>query len=81
MKRTGDVTILGTVVYGVAISTTTFTLRSRTSLASTQMNNQSKASTIVGDEKNVQRVSPTRVCKKLQTVNKQLKRSLHTSVT
>ena len=44
MKRTSDVTILGTVVYGVSISTITFTLRSRTSLGSTQMNNQSKAS-------------------------------------
>ena len=44
MKRTSDVTILGTVVYGVSISTTTFTLRSRTSLGSMQMNNQSKAS-------------------------------------
>ena len=44
MKRTSDVTILGTVVYGVSISTTTFTLRSRMSLGSTQMNNQSKAS-------------------------------------
>ena len=44
MKKTSDVTLLGTVVYGVLISTTTFTLRSRTSLGSTQMNNQSKAS-------------------------------------
>ena len=43
-KRTSDVTILGTVVYGVSISTTTFTLRSCTSLGSTQMTNQSKAS-------------------------------------
>ena len=34
VKRTSDVTILGTVVYGVSISTTTFTLRSRTSLGS-----------------------------------------------
>ena len=44
MKRTSDITILGTVVYGVSISTTTFTLRSCTSLGSTQMNNQSNAS-------------------------------------
>ena len=44
MKRTSDVTILGTVVYGVSISTSIFTLRLRTSLGSTQMNNQSKAS-------------------------------------
>ena len=44
MKRTSDVTALGTVVYSVSISTTTFTLRSRTSLGSSQMNSQSKAS-------------------------------------
>ena len=79
MKRTSDVTILGTVVYGVSISTTTFTLRSRTSLGSTQMNNQSKASKsdrywVMTSEKrsptyvvyhfDTQRLSPTRVCKK-----------------
>ena len=44
MKRTSDVTILGTVVYSVTISTTTFTLRSHMSLGSMQINNQSKAS-------------------------------------
>ena len=81
MKRTSDVTILGTVVYGVSISTTTFTLRSRTSLGSTQMNNQSKASKsdrywVMTSEKrsptyvvyhfDTQRLSPTRVCKKIQ---------------
>ena len=79
MKRISDVTILGTVVYGVSISTTTFTLRSRTSLGSTQMNNQSKASKsdrywVMTSEKrsptyvvyhfDTQRLSPTRVCKK-----------------
>ena len=79
MKRTSDVTILGTVVYGVSISTTTFTLRSRTSLGSTQINNQSKASKsdrywVMTSEKrsptyvvyhfDTQRLSPTRVCKK-----------------
>ena len=78
MKTTSDVTILGTVVYGVSISTTTFTLRSRTSLGSTQMNNQSKASKsdrywVMTSEKrsptyvvyhfDTQRLSPTRVCK------------------
>ena len=69
MKRTSDVTILGTVVYSVSISTTRFTLRSHKSLGSTQMNNQSKASK--GDlprslemKKNLQWLSPTRVCKK-----------------
>ena len=82
MKRTSDVTILGTVVYGVSISTTTFTLRSRTSLGSTQMNNQSKASQsdrywVMTSEKrsptyvvyhfDTQRLSPTRVCKKLKS--------------
>ena len=79
MKRTSDVTILGTVVYGVSISTTTFTLRLRTSLGSTQMNNQSKASKsdrywVMTSEKrsptyvvyhfDTQRLSSTRVCKK-----------------
>ena len=79
MKRTSDVTILGTVVCGVSISTTTFTLRSRTSLGSTQINNQSKASKsyrywVMTSEKrsptyvvyhfDTQRLSPTRVCKK-----------------
>ena len=79
MKRTSDVTILGTVVYGVSISTTTFNLRSRTALGSTQMNNQSKASKsdrywVMTSEKrsptyvvyhfDTQRLSPTRVCKK-----------------
>ena len=79
MKRTSDVIILGTVVYGVSISTTTFTLRSRTSLGSMQMNNQSKASKsdcygVMTSEKrsptyvvyhfDTQRLSPTWVCKK-----------------
>ena len=83
MKRTSDVTILGTVVYGVSISTTTFTLRSRTSLGSTQMNNQSKASKsdlywVMTSEKrsptyvvyhfDTQRLSPTRVCKKKESL-------------
>ena len=85
MKRTSDVTILGTVVYGVSISTTTFTLRSRTSLGSTQMNNQSKASKsdrywVMTSEKrsptyvvyhfDTQRLSPTRVCKKCKYLMK-----------
>ena len=87
MKRTSDVTILGTVVYGVSISTTTFTLRSRTSLGSTQMNNQSKASKsdrywVMTSEKrsptyvvyhfDTQRLSPTRVCKKNNFVSSKL---------
>ena len=83
VKRTSDVTILGTVVYGVSISTTTFTLRSRTSLGSMQMNNQSKASKsyrywVITSEKgsptyvvyhfDTQRLSPTRVCKKIKII-------------
>ena len=89
MKRTSDVTILGTVVYGVSISTITFTLRSRTSLGSTQMNNQSKASKsdrywVMTSEKrsptyvvyhfDTQRLSPTRVCKKIKYFTLQISR-------
>ena len=58
----------------MSISTTTFTLRLRTSLGSTQMNSQSKAS-----KKNLQPLSPTPVCKKAWLLH-HLNRSYHKPV-
>ena len=95
MKITSDVTILGIVVCGVSISTTTFTLRSRTSLGSTQINNQSKASksyrycdmtsekrspTYVVYHFDTQRLSPTRVCKKAYYVSSLYRNDMHFGV-
>ena len=67
MKRTSDVTILGTVVYGISISTTTFTLAYITRVNANVSKSLKKLSpTIIGDETNLQRLSP-QVCKKKQS--------------